>query len=239
MDNLLEFLFGRDVPGQLNILAQTLLPAIWETVYSTLLATLLAYLIGLPLGVRLVVGEPGGIRPLPRPVTKTLNILVNILRSVPFLILMIMVIPLSRLILGTSVGTVALLVPLVIAAFPFVSRLVEGSLRDADGGVIEAAQAMGCSPGRIIRAVLLPECLPSLITGFTTALITIMGYGAMAINYGYYRKQTLVMYTAVILLVLLVQLIQSLGTRLSSAVDRRDTRMAQRISLKGGEKTAL
>ena len=239
MDNLLEFLFGRDVPGQLNILAQTLLPAIWETVYSTLLATLLAYLIGLPLGVLLVVGEPGGIRPLPRPVTKTLNILVNILRSVPFLILMIMVIPLSRLILGTSVGTVALLVPLVIAAFPFVSRLVEGSLRDADGGVIEAAQAMGCSPGRIIRAVLLPECLPSLITGFTTALITIMGYGAMAINYGYYRKQTLVMYTAVILLVLLVQLIQSLGTRLSSAVDRRDTRMAQRISLKGGEKTAL
>ena len=251
MDNLLEFLFGRDVPGQLNILAQTLLPAIWETVYSTLLATLLAYLIGLPLGVLLVVGEPGGIRPLPRPVMKTLNILVNILRSVPFLILMIMDIPLSRLILGTSVGTVALLVPLVIAAFPFVSRLVEGSLRDADGGVIEAAQAMGCSPGRIIRAVLLPECLPSLITGFTTALITIMGYGAMAgvlgggglgamaINYGYYRKQTLVMYTAVILLVLLVQLIQSLGTRLSSAVDRRDTRTAQRISLKGGEKTAL
>ena len=110
---------------------------------------------------------------------------------------------------------------------------------------------MGCSPGRIIRAVLLPECLPSLITGFTTALITIMGYGAMAgvlgggglgamaINYGYYRKQTLVMYTAVILLVLLVQLIQSLGTRLSSAVDRRDTRTVQRISLKGGEKTAL
>lgn len=251
MDNLLEFLFGRDIPGQLNILAQTLLPAIWETVYSTLLATLLAYLIGLPLGVLLVVGEPGGIRPLPRPVMKTLNILVNILRSVPFLILMIMVIPLSRLILGTSVGTVALLVPLVIAAFPFVSRLVEGSLRDADGGVIEAAQAMGCSPGRIIRAVLLPECLPSLITGFTTALITIMGYGAMAgvlgggglgamaINYGYYRKQTLVMYTAVILLVLLVQLIQSLGTRFSSAVDRRDTRTVQRISLKGGEKTAL
>ncbi len=157
MDNLLEFLFGRDVPGQLNILAQTLLPAIWETVYSTLLATLLAYLIGLPLGVLLVVGEPGGIRPLPRPVMKTLNILVNILRSVPFLILMIMVIPLSRLILGTSVGTVALLVPLVIAAFPFVSRLVEGSLRDADGGVIEAAPPAASSG----RCCCLSACPPS------------------------------------------------------------------------------
>lgn len=251
MDKLLEFLFGRDLPGQLDILAQTLLPGIWETVYSTLLATFLAYLIGLPLGILLVVGEPGGILPLPRPVMKVLNVLVNILRSVPFLILMIMVIPLSRLIIGTSVGTMALLVPLVIAAFPFVSRLVEGSLREADGGVIEAAQAMGCSPGRIIREVLLPECLPSLITGFTTALITILSYGAMAgaigggglgamaINYGYHRNKPLVMYGAVLLLILLVQLIQSVGSRLTAAVDRRGARSEEQVSPKGGEKTAL
>lgn len=251
MDDLLQFLFGKDIPGQLAILAQTLLPGIWETVYSTLLATVLAYAIGLPLGVLLVAGEPGGIRPLPPPVMKALNFLINILRSIPFLILMIMVIPLSRLIVGTSVGTTALLVPLVIAAFPFVSRLVEGSLREADGGVIEAAQAMGCAPGRMVWAVLLPECLPSLITGFTTALITIMSYGAMAgvlgggglgamaINYGYYRKQNLVMYVSVVLLVILVQLIQNLGSRLSAAVDRRDTHAGQKVTLKGGEKTAL
>ena len=134
-----------------------------------------------------------------------LNFIINILRSVPFLILMIMVIPLSRLILGTSVGTMALVVPLVIAAAPFVARLVEGSLREMDRGVIEAAQAMGCTPFQIIRKVLLPECLPSLLTGFTTAFITILSYGAMAgvigggglgaiaINYGYYRTKTLVM----------------------------------------------
>ncbi len=218
---------------QLNILAQTIPLGIWETLYSTVLATVLAYIIGLPLGIIEVVGEPGGILPLPRSVMAALNFIVNVLRSVPFLILVMIVIPLSRLILGTSVGTMALVVPLVIAAFPFVSRLVESSLREADKGVIEAAQSMGCSSLQIICQVLLPECLPSLVTGFTNAFITILSYGAMAgiigggglgaiaINYGYYRKKHLVMYVAAAILVVLVQLFQTLGTRLAAALDRR------------------
>lgn len=218
---------------QLNILAAMLPMGLWETIYSTFLSTALAYVIGLPLGVILVMGEQGGIRPLPGPLMKALNFVINILRSIPFLILMMMTINLSRFILGTSIGTMALVVPLVIAAFPFVSRLVESSLREADKGIVEAAQSMGCSPFQIIRKVLLPECLPSLITGFTTAFITILGYGAMAgiigggglgaiaINYGYYRQKMLVMYVAVIVLVLLVQIFQSLGTHFAVSLDRR------------------
>ena len=149
---------------------------------------------------------------------------------------MMMVIPLSRLIMGTSVGTMALIVPLVIAAFPFVARLVEGSLREADKGILEAAQSMGCSPFQIVWKVLLPECLPSLITGFTTAFITILSYGAMAgiigggglgaiaINYGYYRTKVLVMVVAVVILVILVQIFQTLGTHFAVALDRRISR---------------
>lgn len=221
---------------ELQILAQSLPMGLWETIYSTFLSTALAYVIGLPLGVILVTGESGGIRPLPGTFMKVLNFVINILRSVPFLILMMMVIPLSRLIMGTSVGTMALIVPLVIAAFPFVARLVEGSLREADKGILEAAQSMGCSPFQIVRKVLLPECLPSLITGFTTAFITILSYGAMAgiigggglgaiaINYGYYRTKLLVMVVAVIILVILVQIFQSLGTYLAVSLDRRVSR---------------
>jgi len=231
-----------------RILATTIGMGIWETIYSTVLSTALAYLIGLPLGVVLVIGEAGGIHPLPGPLMKALNFIVNILRSVPFLILMMLVIPLSRLIIGTSVGTMALVVPLVIAAFPFVARLVEGSLREMDRGVIEAAQAMGCSTFQIIRKVLIPESLPSLLTSFTTAFITILGYGAMAgiiggggvgaiaINYGYYRKKFLVMYVAVIVLVILVQIFQSAGTRLAQRLDKRQDRshQAQTKGLTGG-----
>jgi len=221
------------VQEELNILASTLLSDVWETAYSTILSTLFAYVIGLPLGVILVVGERDGIHPLPAPLMKALNFVINILRSVPFLILMILAIPLSRLILGTSIGTPALIPPLVIAAFPFVARLVEGSLREMDAGVIEAAQAMGCSTMEIICKVLLPESLPSLLTGFTTAFITILGYGAMAgilgggglgataINYGYYRKKYLVEYGAVIVLVILVQIFQSIGTRSATRSDKR------------------
>ena len=198
---MLDFLSDPKVLEQLDILRQTTGPGIWETLYSTVLATALAYVIGLPLGVILVTGEQGGIRPLPGLLMKALNLIVNVLRSIPFLILMMMVIPLSRLLVGTSVGTVALIVPLVIAAFPFVARVVEGSLREMDRGMIEAAQSMGCTTFQIIWKVLLPECLPSLIVGFTTASITILSYGAMAgiigggglgaiaINYGYYRKK--------------------------------------------------
>lgn len=227
---MVEFFTG---PEQLAILAQSLLPGIWETIYSTVLSTLLAYVIGLPLGVIVVVGEAGGIRPLPAAFMKAVNFIINILRAVPFLILMMIVIPLSRLIVGTSIGTVALIVPLVIAAFPFVSRLVESSLREADKGIIEAARSMGCSTFQIITKVLLPECLPSLLNGFTTAFITILSYGAMAgiigggglgaiaINYGYYRKKTLVMFVAAALLVILVQIFQTVGTHVAARVDKR------------------
>ena len=152
----------------------------WETVWSTVVATLMALVIGLPLGVCLVTGEQGGVRPLPRWLMALLNGLVNLLRSVPFLILMIIVIPLSRAIVGTSIGTVASIVPLVIASFPFVSRLVETSMREVDAGVIEAAQSMGATPLQIITKVMVPESMPSLVANVTIAATTIMGYGAMA-----------------------------------------------------------
>ena len=209
---------------------QTVLPqipfAIWETLYVTLLSTLLATVIGLPLGVLLVL-------PLPKGVMHALNVLINLLRSIPFLILMIMVFPLSRLIIGTAVGTAATIVPLVVAAFPFIARLVEGSLREVDPNIIEAAQSMGATPGQIICRVMIPESVPSLLQNVTIALTTILGYSAMsgiigggglgkiAIDYGYYRYKYLVMLVAVILLVLLVQVLQTIGTKLAIHSDKR------------------
>ncbi len=207
--------------------------AIWETVYVTVLATLFAIIIGLPLGVLLVVGDKDGVLPIPKPIMSVLNVIINLLRSVPFLILMIMVFPLTRAIVGTAVGTVASIVPLVIAAFPFIARLVEGSLREVDPRIIEAAQSMGASPMQIITKVMLPESVPSLISNFTIAVTTILGYTAMsgiigggglgkiAIDYGYYRYKYLVMLVAVVILILLVQLFQSLGTWLSKKCDKR------------------
>ncbi len=210
-----------------------LLDQIWQTIYAPAAATLLAYVIGLPLGIVLVIGEKGGVRPMPGPLMRVLNWAVNLLRSVPFLILMALVMPLSTLIIGTSVGTTATIVPLTLAAAPYVSRIVEISLREMDRGVIEAAQAMGCSPWQIVTKVMLPECRPSLINGATNASITILGYGAMsgaigggglgavALMRGYGRHWLVVMWAAVILLVLLVQIIQSIGTALSVKSDRR------------------
>lgn len=207
--------------------------AIWETLYAPLAATVLAYLIGLPLGVLLVTGEEGGIHPLPKWLMRTLNTLINLLRSVPFLILMVLVMPLSRMILGTAIGTAATIVPLTVAAFPYIARLVEASLREVDRGVVEAAQSMGCSTWQIVTKVMLPECKPSLIGGATNASITILGYGAMAgsigggglgaiaLQRGYARNQLIVMYIAVILLVVLVQILQSVGTKLAAKLDKR------------------
>ena len=230
---MLEFFQIPDVQDQISVLLQNLPSDIWATLYSTVLSTLFSYVIGLPLGILLVTGEKSGVRPLPSPLMAALNFVINILRSVPFLILMIMAIPLSRMILNTSVGTEALIPPLVIADFPFVARMVESSLREVDAGVIEAAQAMGASPFQIVRKVLLPEALPSLLTGATTVTITVLSYGAMAgilggsglgataINYGYYRNKIVILYGAVILLVILVQIIQSIGTRSSVRLDKR------------------
>ena len=206
--------------------------ALWETFYVTVLSTALSLLIGLPLGVLLVTGEKDGVLPLPAWLMHVLNVVINLLRSIPFLILMIMVLPLSRAIIGTAVGTTATIVPLVAAAFPFVARLVESSLRELDSNIIEAAQSMGATPSQIIWKVMIPESIPSLIQNVTIALTTILGYSAMsgiiggglgkiAIDYGYYRYKYLVMFVAVIILILLVQLFQSLGTYLAKRSDKR------------------
>ena len=206
---------------------------IWETFYATLLATLFALIIGLPLGVLLVVGEKGGVMPMPAWLLKTLNIVINILRSVPFIILMVVVMPITRLIAGTTVGTGPSIIPLVIAAFPFVARLVEGSLRELNPNIIEAAQSMGASPFQIIIKVMIPESVPSLISNFTIAITTILSYTAMsgtvgggglgkiAISYGYNRYQFLIMIFAVILLVVMVQVFQSIGTYAAVKSDKR------------------
>ncbi len=207
--------------------------ALWETVYVTLLSTLFAIIIGLPLGMLLVAGDAKGIRPMPSWLMKIINVVINFLRSIPFLILIVVVIPLTRLIVGTSVGTVASIVPLVVAAFPFVARLVESSLREVNPNIIETAQSMGATPMQILLRVMLPEAVPSLITNFTLAITTILGYTAMsgaigggglgniAIMIGYNRYKYAVLYAAVIVLVLLVQLIQSFGTWLAMKSDKR------------------
>ena len=231
---MFEKLFTPEALQEALQVIKTQIPlAIWETVYVTVLSTAFAIVLGLPLGVLLVVGEKNGVLPLPKGLMHVLNVVINLLRSVPFLILMIMVFPLTRLIVGTTVGTVASIVPLVIAAFPFVARLVEGSLREVNPNIIEAAQSMGATPMQIICKVMIPESVPSLISNATIAITTILGYSAMsgiigggglgkiAINYGYYRYKFLVMLIAVILLILLVQIFQSVGTKIAIRSDKR------------------
>lgn len=228
-----QLLSNEAVSEALQIIQNEFLLAIWETVYVTLLSTLFSIIIGLPLGVLLVIGEKDGVLPLPRPVLTVLGVVINLLRSIPFLILMILVIPLTRVIVGTSVGTTASIVPLVIAAAPFVARLVESSLRELNPNIIEAAQSMGASPMQIIAKVMIPESVPSLMSNLTIAVTTILGYSAMsgiigggglgkiAINYGYYRYKYLVMIVAVFFLIVLVQIFQSIGTRISVKSDKR------------------
>ena len=221
------------VAQQLEIITSQFGFATWETLYSLILEVIFAYALGLPVGVLLVTGEKDGIRPMPGWFMKLINAVINLLRSVPFLILMIIALPLSKLIVGTKVGTAATIPPMVIAAFPLVARMVESSLRELDHGVIEASQSMGASTWQIITKVMLPESLPSLISGATITVGTILGYGAMAgiigggglgkiaINYGYYNFKYLVMWAAVICLILLVQLFQSAGTKLAQKSDKR------------------
>ena len=217
----------------LDILQNEIPFAIWETVYVTIISTFLALVVGLPLGVLLVVGEKDGILPLPKSILSVLNAVINLLRSIPFLILMIMVFPVTRFFAHTVVGTVPTIVPLVFAAFPFVARLVESSLREVDGNIIETAVSMGASPFQIIFRVLIPESVPSLISNITIALTTVLSYSAMsgiigggglgkiAINYGYYRSEKLVMFIAVFLLIVLVQIFQTVGTRMAINDDKR------------------
>ena len=216
-----------------DILKHDIPGAVLETLYVTLIATLFAFVIGLPLGVLLVVGDKNGILPLPGWLMKVLNVIVNLLRSVPFIILIVVVFPLTRLIVGTTIGSVASVVPLVIAAFPFVARLVESSLREVNPNIIEAAQSMGATPFQIITKVMIPESIPSLISNATIAVTTILGYTAMsgaigggglgniAIMYGYQRYNYMVILIAVVLLIILVQVFQSVGTALSVKTDKR------------------
>lgn len=216
-----------------NIVHNELASALWQTLYMTFLPTIIAFVIGLPLGILLVTGEEGGIHPIPKAVMKALNVVINLLRSVPFLILLVVVLPVSRFIVGTTVGSPAIIVPLAIAAFPFVARLVETSIREVDKGVVEAAQAMGASTLQIVWKVLIPEAKPALISNFVVALITIFGYGAMAgivggggigaiaVNYGYYRRRLLVLYLAVIVMIILVQIFQSIGNVIVKKTDKR------------------
>ena len=207
--------------------------AVWETVYVTVLASFFAIVIGLPLGVMLVAGEKGGVLPLPAWLMHILNVVINLLRSVPFLILMVLVFPLTRLIVGKVVGTAASVVPLAIAGFPFIARLSESSIREVNPNIIEMAQSMGASPFQIIVKVMIPESVPSLLSNATIAVTTILGYSAMsgiigggglgkiAMNYGYYRYKYLIMIAAVVLLIILVQIFQSVGTRAAVKADKR------------------
>ncbi len=213
-----------------------LLPLLFDntiiTIIITLGTTLVSYIIGIPLGVLLIVTARGGIRPMPA-FNWFIGGIINILRSVPFLILLIAVSPLTRLVVGTTIGTKAVTFGLVISAAPFVARLVEQSLLEVDSGVIEAAQSMGASGSQIVRKVMLPEAVPSLINGALVAATTILGYSAMAgfvgggglgdlaIKYGYYRYDYAIMMITVVLLVILVQLIQSIGMRIVRRSDKR------------------
>ena len=228
-----EFFQSEAFQNALDILIHQFPLTIWETVYVTILSTFFAVVIGLPLGVLLVAGENNRILRIPQWILSMLNVIINLLRSIPFLILMILVFPLTRLIVGTVVGTPATVVPLVIASFPFIARLVESSLRELNPNIIETAQSMGASPMQIVCRVMLPESVPSLISNATIAVTTVLGYSAMsgiigggglgkiAINYGYYRYQYIVMAFAVIFLILLVQIFQSVGTKLVAKCDKR------------------
>ncbi|MCF0134046.1 MAG: ABC transporter permease [Blautia sp.] len=205
---------------------------VWETIYITLLSTLFGYVIGLPMGVALKVTDKNGLKPN-AVVYKVLDVIANIVRSIPFLILLILMIPITRAIVGKSYGSAATIVPLVVAAGPFIARMVESSLNEVDPGVIEAAEAMGASKVRIVMKVLLVEARTSLITGATIATGTILGYsamagtvgggglGAIAIRYGYNRYQFDVMMVTVVLLVLLFQLFQTIGMTLAGRLDKR------------------
>ena len=209
-----------------------LVKGIWETIYMVFLSSALSYVIGIPLGIAMVVTDKEGISPGPL-FNKVLGLIINLLRSVPFIILLIMVLPITKFIVGKTIGSNATVVPLIIAASPYIGRMVESSLKEVDAGVIEAAKSMGASTWQIIVKVLLPEAKPSLLVGAAISVTTILGYSAMAgftgggglgdiaIRYGYHRYQTDMMMVTVVLLVIIVQLIQEVAMRMSRKSDKR------------------
>lgn len=212
---------------------QMIINGIGETLYMTLASTLVGYLVGLPLGICLAVTDKDGLTPN-KFIYKVLDFIVNVLRSIPFLILLILLIPFTRLVVGRSTGVSATVVPLVVAAIPFIARMVESSIKEVDNGVIEAARSMGASNLRIIIHVLITESKTSLISGITIAIGTILGYSAMAgvvgggglgdiaVRYGYYRYQTKIMVITVILLIVLVQVFQTSGNFIAKKTDKRN-----------------
>ena len=211
---------------------QMIMKGIGETLYMTLLSTAFGYLFGLRMGVLLAVSDKDGLSPN-AIIYKVLDFIANIVRSIPFLILLILLIPFTRALVGKSTGSTATIVPLVAAAIPFIARMVESSIKEVDAGVVEAAKSMGASNMRIIVKVLLVEARTSLITGVTIAIGTILGYSAMAgtvgggglgdiaVRYGYYRWQTGIMIVTVVLLIVLVQIFQSVGMLIASKLDKR------------------
>lgn len=213
-------------------IAVMLLEGTWATLYMTLVSTLFGYLLGLPLGIVLAITDKEGIKPN-AAVYKLLDFIVNLTRSIPFLILLILVMPLTKLLVGQSYGSTATIVPLTLAAAPFIGRMVESSLKEVDKGVIEAALSMGADTFTVIWKVLLAEARTSLLVGVTIAVGTILGYSAMAgvvgggglgdiaIRYGYYRYETGIMIVTIVILVVLVQILQGLGMLLSKKLDRR------------------
>jgi len=214
----------------------TLIPVLWqgllETLAMTIASAVFAYILGIPLALLLYSTAPGGLTPKP-VLNRILNIITNILRSIPFLILLIWIMPFTRFIVGTTIGTPAAIVPLVISAAPYVARMVESSLLEVDGGLIEAACSMGADTKSILFKVVLPEALPSLILGGSIAVTTILGYstmagfvgggglGAIANNYGLFPYDYFTMFITVILIVILVQIIQAAGSRLALKIDKR------------------
>lgn len=215
-----------------NEMMMLFLKGLWETLYMTIVSTALAYLFGLPLGVLLCVTDKNGIKPN-KPINVVVGFIVNFLRSVPFLILLVALIPVTRVIVGTTIGSTAIIVPLVIGSTPFVARMVESSLQEVNAGVIEATKSMGATNFQIIKKVLIPEAKPSLLVGGAIAITTILGYsamagfvgggglGAIAINYGYYRFEPTIMYLMVIILAIIVQVFQEVGMKISKKYDKR------------------
>ncbi|MFO1164410.1 MAG: methionine ABC transporter permease [Paracoccus sp. (in: a-proteobacteria)] len=220
-------------------MSANLIPILWEstlqTLYMVAMATVLGTLIGAPLGIFLATSRRGEL--LSAPVLNTvLGLIVNAARSTPFIILVVAIIPLTRLIAGTSIGTTAAIVPLTIASAPFIARLIETAIREVDAGLIEAARAMGAAPFQIVRKVLIPEAMPGIILGLTLAVVSLIGYSAMVgavgggglgdlgIRYGYQRFMPEVMLAVVVILILLVQAVQSCGEWIASRFDKRAPR---------------
>lgn len=220
----------------LNLLAEfqgSLLEATWQTLYVTLTTTVIAYLIGIPLGILVVVTAPRSIRPN-AAVHTALSSIINVGRSVPFIILLVAILPLTRWIMQTSIGPNAMIVPLTVSAIPFVARLIEQSIVEVEGGLIEMGQAMGATSIQIIFKILLPESLPSIIRGVSITIISLINYYAMAgavgggglgdlaIRYGYYRRQPDIMWVTIVLLILIVEVFQRLGGSIASKIDKRN-----------------